>query len=92
MAFSYWPFPIGCSSFAIPYWFAAEGPRGGGPPAEGPVGGGPPPRGPVGEGARRGAWGGRGGSPKRLHKAPTDKTKPQQTIQSPDRQYKAPEY
>ena len=34
---------------------------------------------------------GRGGSPKRLHKAPTDKTKPQQTKQSPDKLYKAPE-
>jgi len=30
------------------------------------------------------------GSPERLHKAPTDYTKPQQTIQIPDRLYKAP--
>jgi len=29
------------------------------------------------------------GSPERLHKAPTDYTKPQQTIQIPDRLYKA---
>ena len=35
-------------------------------------------------------WGGGGGSPKRLYKAPTDNAKPQQTIESPDRQYKAP--
>ena len=39
-----------------------------------PVGGGRPPRGP-----RRGAW----GSPERLYKAPTDYTKPQQTILRP---------
>ena len=33
-----------------------------------------------------------GEAPSRLYKAPTDKTKPQQTIKSPDRLYKAPEY
>ena len=45
--------------------------------------------------ARRGAWegergggarrGARGESPKRLYKAPADYTKPQQTIQSPEK-------
>ena len=61
-----------------------RGPVGEGPPAEGPPP--PPPWGP-GEGARRGA---RGGSPKRLHKAPTDYTKPQQTIQSPGNTIQSP--
>ena len=66
---------------------------GGGRPPRGP---GPPAEGPGGEGgaARRGARGrpprGPGGephktlqSPNRLYKAPTDNTKPQQTIQIP---------
>ena len=44
------------------------------------VGGGPPAEGPRG-----------GGSPRRLYKAPTDNRKPRQTIESPDRLYKAPE-
>ena len=57
-----------------------------------------------GGGARRGAWegcpprgqrrrrrrGARGGKPQKTLKSPTDNTKPQQTIQSPNRQYKAP--
>ena len=70
----------------------AGGPRRGGRPRRGPGGGGRPPRvhrrrrGARGGGARRGAW----GSPKRLYKAPTDYTKPRQTIQSPNRLYKAP--
>ena len=83
-----------------------RGPVGGGPLAEGPRGGGRPPRGPVGRGRPpRGLGreeGGEGGSPKRLHRAPTDNTKPrqykaptdntrpQQTIQSLNRQYKDP--
>ena len=33
-----------------------------------------------------------GGSRKRVYKAPTDYPKPQQTIQSPDRLYKAPNF
>ena len=43
-------------------------------------------------GAPWGAGGGRGGSPKRLYKAPTDYTKPRQTIQSPKTLYKAQKY
>ena len=39
---------------------------------------------------RRRRRGARGGSPKRLYKALTDYTKPQQTTQSPDRLNKAP--
>ena len=54
-----------------------KGPRGGGAPAEGPVGGGRPPRGPVGGGPPAEGPG----------EAPKDFTKPQQTIQSPNRQY-----
>ena len=51
---------------------AAEGP-GGRAPAEGPGGeGGRPAKGP----RRRGARGGRGGSPHRQYKAPTDYRKP----------------
>ena len=42
----------------------------------------------VGWGARRGAW----GSPRRLYKAPTDYTKPQQAMKSPNRLYKSWEY
>ena len=67
-------------------WGARRGAPWGGAPAEGPRGGALPPRGPVGGGAP--AEGPGGGSPKRLHKAPTDFTKPQQTIESPDRLYK----
>ena len=33
--------------------------------------------------------GGEGGNPKKLYKAPTDCTKPRQTIQNPNRLYKA---
>jgi len=49
---------------------------GGGPPAEGP----PPPPPPWGGGGREGR---RGGSPKRLYKAPTDYTKPQKDYKKP---------
>ena len=56
-----------------------------------------PPRGPVGGGARRGATaaaavGPGGGAPAEgPGEAPKDFTKPRQTLQSPDRLYKAPE-
>ena len=39
----------------------------------------------VGPGSRAGSWPLGGGSPKRLYKAPKNNTKPQQTMQSPDR-------
>ena len=38
--------------------------------------------------ARRGVWG--GGKPQKTLQSPTDNTKPQQTLQSLNRQYKAP--
>ena len=68
----------------------AEGPHGGRAPAKGPRGGGRPPRGPWGAGAP--AEGPGGVSPNSLYKAPTDYTKTRQTIQSPDRLYKAPNW
>ena len=49
---------------------------------------GPPPLPPWGPGGDRLGW----GHIRILHKAPKDYTKPQQTIQSPDRPYKAPEH
>ena len=59
----------------------AKGPRGGDGARRGaPCGGG-------GGGARRGAW---GGSPKRLYKAATDYTEPQQTIESPRKTIQSP--
>ena len=59
----------------------AEGPRGGRAARRGaPWGKGRPPRGPVRGAARRGAWGG----------GYTGVGTPQKTLQSPNRQYKAP--